>query len=635
MCGIAGIVHFDEQRPVDGTVLQAMATQLRHRGPDHTGMWSDGPVGLAHCRLAIIDLNPEANQPMSYAGGRYVIVFNGEIYNYIELRETLRQHGCTFHTQSDTEVLLAAYAHYGAACLDHLRGMFAFAIWDRARGELFLARDRTGKKPLKYAFVDNSFVFASELKALRHYPGVTARVDWQAVSDYLLCGYVRAPRTGFEDIQKLPHGSAMRVSPRGASIWRYHECDYRNKCALSYEAAQERTLELLRESTRVRLRSDVPLGVFLSGGVDSSLIVALMRDVGAEHIRTFTIGFRNAASDEVQYARHVAQRYATEHHEFIVDESLLYYLPAAVRAYEEPFADAAGFATYFLSRLARQHVTVALSGEGGDETFAGYSHYGHYLRLQPWLRLPALMRRAMAQLMPIVLPALRKQQRNQARLLASALAVPRHCAYAELNGVLHAYVRRHLFAHSGMAEIVARRCSEEAVVTHALHPLDEATYRDQQTYLPYCMNVKVDIASMQHALEVRNPLLDQEVMAFAATLPPAFKHDGRQGKLILKSIACRYYDRQFVYRTKHGFAVPYGDWLRSAAGGMLRDAAHELCGAAPELFAQRDVERLWTLMLRGEAYENVCWALAMLGLWHAEAVRAATPRQTTPGSSAA
>jgi asparagine synthase (glutamine-hydrolysing) len=592
-----------------------MAQAIAHRGPDHAGVWCEGGIGLAHNRLAIIDLRPESNQPMVSTDGRHVIVFNGEIYNYVELREQLMARGEIFRTASDTEVLLTLYRVHGAECLHMLRGMFAFAVWDRDRRELFIARDRTGKKPFKYAFVGGAFVFASELKALLRYPGLDRHVDWESVADYMLFGYIPAPGTGFRGISKLPQASAMLVSQRGHKIWSYWDVEYRRKCSLRFDAAKEQLKTLLQNSTLLRLRSDVPLGVFLSGGVDSSLIVALMRDAGMPNIKTFTIGFQNERTNELPFARQVANRFATEHHEFLVDENLLHHLPVAVRAYEEPFADAAGFATYFLSQLARQYVTVALSGEGGDETFAGYHHYSSYLRVQPLLRMPPAARQLLATVLRAGMPLIGPARRGQARLLSSMLRVPRLQAYLELNAVLHQDFRAHEWRTTGIAALIESRMRQHLMTALADAPLDEATYRDQHTYLPYCMNVKVDIASMQHALEVRNPLLDQDVIDFSRTLPPAFKHDGHGGKRILKSIACDYYDAAFVYRRKQGFGVPYGDWLRGRAGEMLRATALHVGAVAPELFLPAEIERLWQRMQAGERCDNVCWALAMLGMW--------------------
>jgi len=615
MCGIAGIWHRDGHRAADRAVLASFAAQLQHRGPDHTGVWSEGQIGLAHCRLAIIDLHPESNQPMSYADGRYVIAFNGEIYNYLELRETLASHGYTFRTHSDTEVLLAAYAHYGTECLPHLRGMFAFAIWDRTARTLFLARDRIGKKPLKYAWIGDTFIFASELKALLTYPGFTPGVAWEDVGEYLLHGYIPSSGTGFRGIQKLPPATGMLIAPDQQRSWTYWDLAYEPKRSAPFAGEVEACHATLREAVRLRLRSDVPLGVFLSGGVDSSLVTALMRDLDVATLKTFSIHFRDERADETRYARFVAERMATEHHEFTVDEDLLQHLPHAVRMYEEPFADAAGFATYFLSSLARRDVTVALSGEGGDEAFAGYHHYTHGLRLRRLLGLPAALRHGLARALAVSAHLLPARARARTGLLASVLHAPSAAWYTEMNAAMPWYVRRALAPFQLPDQAAAAAYARTLQQPRQRAFLDAMTYADVHTYLPYCLNVKVDIASMQHALEVRCPFLDHTVLEYAARLPAAYRWQDGIGKRILKEVARRYYPDDFVFRTKQGFGVPYAGWLAAPQGQFLREAVADLARQYPEVFPPRAIDTLLRQHAQEGRYAHQVWILALLGVW--------------------
>src|SRR4028119_2135236 len=374
MCGIVGIVD-RRRRPVDEAVLARMCEAIRHRGPDEDGFYHGTGVGLAMRRLAIIDLK-SGQQPMYNADRTAAIVFNGEIYNYKEVRAELERLGHTFQTNCDTEVIVHAYDEYGADCPKHLRGMFAFAIWDERREELFLARDRVGKKPLLYARVGEGLVFGSEFSALLLHPDVSREIDREAIHHYLTFMCVPAPLTAYRDIRKLEPGHTLRYTRDGEiKLERYWQPDFSHKTTMSEEEAGERAVEILREAVRVRLMSEVPLGAFLSGGVDSSAVVALMSEVSSTPVKTFSIGFEEQDFSELHHARRVAEHVGAEHHEFIVRPDAMEVLPTLVEHYGEPYADSSAIPTYYVSRETRRHVTVALNGDGGDECFAGYERH--------------------------------------------------------------------------------------------------------------------------------------------------------------------------------------------------------------------------------------------------------------------
>src|SRR5688572_25410502 len=393
MCGIAGRYNFRSGRPVDPDVVQSMCDLIAHRGPDEEGIFVECEVGLGHRRLSIIDLTPTGRQPMTSSDGLTTIVFNGEIYNFTEVRHELESRGHHFRGRSDTEVLLAAYQEFGIECLARLRGMFAFAVWDKRQKSLFIARDRLGKKPLHYRIDADGISFASEAKAFFAEPSFVASPDLEAISHYLTYQYVPSPFSAFQGVQKLPPGSYLRVQGSDVTVRRYWQLRYTPKRRLTEDDAAEQLLERLRDAVRVRLVSDVPLGAFLSGGVDSSTVVALMAQLSGTPVKTYSIGFEEKEYDELPYARLVSDKYATDHHEFVVRPDAASVIPTLVWHYDEPYADESAVPTYYLSQLTRQHVTVALNGDAGDENFSGYSRYAVDARLERFDRLPAAIRR--------------------------------------------------------------------------------------------------------------------------------------------------------------------------------------------------------------------------------------------------
>lgn len=564
MCGIAGAVALrDGAPPLDRERLCAMAGLMAHRGPDGEGFWTDpaGRVALAHRRLSVIDI-VGGRQPMCSDDGRIALVFNGEIYNYIELRQSLVDEGVRFHTTSDTEVLLRAYERYGHEAVHHLRGMFAFAVWDGRRSELVLARDRVGKKPLFYALDDACCTFASTLGALRDTDPRGQGVNLAALDTFLTLGYVPAPHSIWDGISKLPAGTMLVVSSSGARSLRYWALERAlQPFAGTFAQAVDQLEHVLTTAVTLRLRSDVPLGLFLSGGIDSSLVTA----IAARHCRdqplTFSLGFAEAAFDESGHAERIAQHLGTRHRTFPGRPAMLELLPALVRHFGEPFGDSAALAVWMLAQETRRDVTVVLTGDGGDEGFGGYDWYRTGLRLK---RLRGVAPLPMLRLGAAVLSERPWARRVQRALRTLALDEPERFA------ALRMYVR-HAEAQTFYAGdlLQARRDSGEAVRAWLAQlyragngsALRRMRLVDTSTYLADYLIPKVDVATMAHGLEARSPLLDQDVLAFALGLPDRWLLDGKRGKPLLRALLERYVPSRLFERPKHGFSVPVEVWF--------------------------------------------------------------------------
>src|SRR6187431_3122380 len=448
MCGITGFVRNDG-KPVDEQLLRRMNEAIRHRGPDEDGFYVNGAVGLAMRRLAIIDLK-SGQQPIHNQDRTSWIVFNGEIYNYLELREKLEKLGHTFYTNSDTEAIVHAYDQYGAECPKHLRGMFAFAIWDERTQELFLARDRVGKKPLLYAQLNNELVFGSEFSALLQHPGVSRDVDSQAIHHYLSFMCVPAPLTAYRSIRKLEPGHSLRWRRGEIKLERYWQPDFSHKLDIDEVEAGERALEILRDAVRVRLMSEVPLGAFLSGGIDSSAVVALMSEASSDPVKTFSIGFEEQDFSELHHARRIAEHVGADHHEFIVKPDALEVLPLLVEHYGEPYADSSAIPTYYVARETRKHVTVALNGDGGDESFAGYERYAAMRLAERYHRIPALLREGVVQQAIELMPSSetkRSRIRDVKRFVQSA-SLPKVERYLRWVSVFDSQAKQDLFSEN-------------------------------------------------------------------------------------------------------------------------------------------------------------------------------------------
>lgn len=643
MCGICGALGIAGRPLPDEERLRAMRDSLAHRGPDDAGGWTDAPraVHLGHRRLSVLDLSPLGRQPMESPCGRYVVTFNGEIYNFRSLRAELEKKGHRFRGTSDTEALLASVVEWGVeGALERFNGMFAFGLWDRKEERLWLARDRLGEKPLYYGKVGGTLIFASELKALRRWPAFQGTVNRDALALYLKYGYVPAPWSIYSGIFKLRPGHLL-VADRTDGEVRFQErpywsvrdrvrtCSVAEASEVELREAEERLEELLLDAVRIRLESDVPLGAFLSGGIDSSTVVALMGRVAAGRVRTFTIGFHEQGYDEAEAARRVARHLGTDHTE-------LYVTPAEARAviprlpeiYDEPFADSSQIPTFLVSQLARRHVTVALSGDGGDELFGGYARYAVAELL--WCkvrRIPAFLRSGIATLVDSAWPeeldawtgralgilAPRLARRGSRLRLKRVANVLRFRSFAELYEELVSP-----WSEGPKAVPGARPLSVEAFGDGVARrsPLEVMTWIDLRTYLPDDILVKVDRASMAVSLEVRTPFLDHRLVEWAVALPESLKvRDGRS-KWLLRRILHRYVPPDFVDRPKMGFGVPMGEWLR----GPLREWAESLLDArrlADEGFLDaRCVRRAWSDHLaRKSDRHSALWSVLMFQAW--------------------
>ena len=571
MCGIAGIFRCDGAAP-GPELLRAMTSAIAHRGPDGDGFFCDGPVGLGHRRLAIIDL-VTGDQPMSADDGSAVLIFNGEIYNFRELRRELEARGAAFRTTSDTEVILRAYEAWGVDCLPRLRGMFTFALWDKARRRLFLARDRVGIKPLVYAWDGRRLLFGSEIKALLEDPALPRELDWEALRDFLTLHYIPSPRTIFRSIRKLPPASYLLLDlDRGEpEIRRYWDLRFEPDDRPSEADWLEGLRWHLSDAVRSHLVSDVPIGAFLSGGVDSSTVVALMAQATAGRVRTFSIGFDDSDFDELEHARAVAQRYETQHFEYVVKPNALDTLPRLAWQFDEPFADSSALPTYYVSKITREHVTVALSGDGGDENFLGYTRYARAQRLHESLdAFPAVLARPLLRLAARLLPP---GARGQGYLdLLGASPVDRYfklVAYQRsetLRSLLSPGAREHV--KPVVSPDLFRRLAVEGRTRDYASTLQ---YLDIHCYLPEDILTKVDRTSMAVSLEARVPLLDHVLMEYVATMPTALKFRDGAGKVILKRAMATDLPVGILNRRKMGFGLPIASWFRRELTDYVRD----------------------------------------------------------------
>jgi asparagine synthase (glutamine-hydrolysing) len=598
-----------------------MCDAIRHRGPDDDGFYFDEHVGLGMRRLAIIDLK-SGKQPIHNSDQTSWIVFNGEIYNYLELREKLEKLGHTFYTNSDTEAIVHAYDQYGSDCPKHLRGMFAFAIWDTRNEELFLARDRVGKKPLLYAEVNNQLIFGSEFSALLLHPDVSREVDYQAIDYYLSFMCVPAPLTAYKAIRKLEPGHSLRWRNGKIEIQRYWQPNFSQKLTIGEQEAGERAIEILREAVRVRLMSEVPLGAFLSGGIDSSAVVALMSQESSERVKTFSIGFEEQDFSELHHARRVAEHVGAEHHEFIVRPDAMEVLPLLVEHYGEPYADSSAIPTYYVARETRRHVTVALNGDGGDEAFAGYERYAAMQLAERYHRLPALLRQTLVERAVGLLPSseTRRSRIRDAKRFLKAASLPKVERYLRWVSVFDDETKSRIYSADFRHDVYSPRALNllEPWFAHANGSgiVDAALLTDIMTYLPNDLLVKVDIASMAVSLEARSPFLDHHVIEFAASLPEKLKLRGLTTKYLLKRVLRELLPAENVDRRKMGFGVPIGQWFRGRLSPFLREVLLSEKSLGRGLFVPDEVRRLVQQHTAGEKdHSSQLWTLLMLELW--------------------
>src|SRR5438270_2085146 len=620
MCGITGIVRSDGAQ-IDRELLARMNDAIRHRGPDDDGFYFGDGVGLAMRRLSIIDLKG-GHQPIHNSDRTAWIVFNGKMYNDRELRKQPEDRGHQFYTDSDTEAIVHAYDEHGTDCPKYLRGMFAFAIWDERAKSLFLARDRVGKKPLLYAQLNGQLIFGSEFMALLQHPDVSRDVNYEAIHHYLSFICVPAPLTAYKSIRKLEPGHWLLWKDGEIKVERYWQLDFSKKIDISEAEAGERVVDLLRDAVKVRLMSEVPLGAFLSGGIDSSAVVALMAQESSEPVKTFSIGFDEQDFSELHHARRVAERVGADHHEFIVRPDAMEVLPLLVEHYGEPYADSSAIPTYYVSRETRRHVTVALNGDGGDECFAGYERYAAMRLSETYRRLPGVLRERVIRQAVGLLPAseLKRSRVRSLKRFLQAADLPPVERYLRWVSVFDPRAKQELYTEEFRGEMSGRDARQWLAPWFArangAGVVDASLLTDTMTYLPNDLLVKVDIASMAVSLEARSPFLDHHVIEFAASLPGRLKLRGLTTKYILKKTLKRLLPAENLKRGKMGFGVPVGHWLRGPLQGFLREQLLSDASARRGLLRADAVRRMVELHTRGARdYTNQLWTLLMLELW--------------------
>ncbi len=627
MCGICGQVSCDRRQQINEDLIHRMADVIAYRGPDESGVYVNGHVGLGHRRLSIIDLST-GQQPMSNARQDLWLVYNGEIYNFRELRQDLEKRGYRFNTTSDTEVLIHLYDEYGTACVNELRGMFAFAIWDVRRQRLFLARDRIGQKPLFYRETDDCISFASEIKSLLQDPAYSASINLTAMHHYLTYQYIPPPDTMFQGILKLPPAHTLVYEGGKTRVERYWDLRYIPKVQMNEHDMEEHLDALIHESVKLRMISDVPIGAFLSGGIDSSLIVAIMSQYADKPVKTFSIGFQEDEFNELPYAQVVAQRYNTEHHEYIVEPDAVDILPKLVWHFDEPFGDSSAIPTYYVSQMTSQHVKVALNGDGGDESFAGYLRYLGYTFGRYYQRIPKIVRTHgitpfLALFNPegnSLPPALRKNLRRL-KFLNDLSQEPRERQYARFMTIFPNALKTELYCHE-VAQQFHRHDSLEYMfeyfhTDHTDHFTDAMLFSDVMTYLPGALLVKVDRTTMAHSLEGRSPFLDHILMEFAASLPANSKLHGTTLKFLLKKIGAKWLPQQILSRRKQGFGVPLERWFRHELRDMVHDTLASSAFVQAGIFKQAVIDRIIHEHHTGiQRHQYRIWLLLNLELWY-------------------
>jgi asparagine synthase (glutamine-hydrolysing) len=636
VCGIVGQASRNG-RPGDRATLERMCAALEHRGPDSRGLHIDAGVGLGIQRLRVIDL-ATGDQPIYNEDGSIVVVLNGEIYNYRDLRAELEHSGHRFTTRSDTEVIAHLYEEDGPDLVHRLHGMFGLAVWDNKRRRLLLARDRIGKKPVYYAQLGEELSFASELGALLQDERVPRDVDHQALDAYLAYRWVPSPITAFRAVRSLPPGSTLTFEDGRAKVERYWRLDFsRKRTVRDAREVHEELRAQIRAATARRMISDVPLGVFLSGGIDSSAVVAAMSETSSEPVKTFSIGFTSDKFNELPLARIVAERFGTEHHELIVEPDALEVIPRIVRHYGEPFADDSSIPSFYVAEMARAHVTVALNGDGGDESFGGYPRYAVNRASAQLDRVPVALRRALAAAAMRV-PESGTIDSWPSRIRRAAETLPldgaaRYVAYmTHLNGLrrerLYTSEYRKLVGESVAFDVMARPWRESG----AREVVDRMLDVDVQTYLPDDLLVKMDIATMASSLEARSPFLDHELMELAASLPADMKVRGRETKVILRSALRGWIPDEILDAPKRGFRLPLGDWFRGELREFTREVLLDARATARGYFDQSYVRELLDRHVRAvQDHSQGIWTLLMFELWHREFVDG--PQAGSPSSA--
>jgi asparagine synthase (glutamine-hydrolysing) len=620
MCGIVGIFDTRGARAIDPALLKRMNETQHHRGPDEGDIYTEPGVGFGHRRLSVIDI-ASGQQPMFNATGDVGVVFNGEIYNYPELTEELQQLGYVFRTKSDTETIVHAWEAWGEDCVHKLRGMFAICVWDRNKQTMFMARDRLGVKPFYYAVLpDGMFIFGSELKSLRAHPGLPREIDPRAVEDYFAYGYVPEPKTIYLGARKLSPGFTLTVKigqplPEPKQFW---DAPFKPHEKMTERDAEGELIVRLREAVKIRLKAEVPLGAFLSGGVDSSAIVAMMAGLMKDPVHTCSIAFTHKDYDESQYAEQVARQYKTDHHTDTVDTDDYALLDTLAGLYDEPYADSSAIPTYRVCQLARKRVTVALSGDGGDENLAGYRRY-RYAMAEDSVRSkvpPALRKLVFGPLGKYYPKADWAPRIFRAKTTFEALSRNLVEGYFHGVSIMSDGMRDQLFSDKFRTDLQGYRAIE-VMQGHAANsptddPLSMIQYLDMKTYLPGDILTKVDRASMAHALEVRVPLLDHKLVEWISGLPPDMKLRGGEGKYVFKKSLEPYLSEEILYRKKMGFAVPLASWFRGPLAQRVRDSLLGPVLAETGIFNQQFLHELVEQHQSGRRdYSSSIWALLM------------------------
>lgn len=614
MCGICGIVAFDKERAISKDLIVKMGDEIKHRGPDDSGYYVKDNVALGHRRLSIIDLSG-GHQPITNEDGSCWIVFNGEIFNHKQLRQELEQKGHKFRTNSDTEVIIHAYEEYGEDCATLLRGMFAFAIWDEHKQRLFIARDRLGKKPLYYYQNRRFLIFASEVKAILTHPEVKTEMDLGALDRYLSLRYVPGPQTMFKNIFKLQPGHSLIFEDKNIHIKEYWHLEYKERTPkpIAEEIAEFRAL--LKECVQMRLMSDVPLGVFLSGGLDSSTVVALMSELGVPKINTFSVGYKNdQASNELSYARIVAKHFNTEHHELELDpDAFNDFIPNLVWYMDEPVADTASIPLYFISQMSQKKVKVVLSGEGADELLAGYSTYQHMLTLEKIHKFYYLVA-------PIMQPVCMKLTPSaKARKYMLLAGLPFEARYRGVSNALSDELKRELWTtaplncNGDITSIFAKYYEQ----TCKAHRLNQMLHLDTKVWLPDDLLVKADKMTMANSQELRTPFLDHKLVEYAANLPVSLKLNNGTGKYLLKAAMAKSLPKEITNRSKLGFPTPIKQWLGGKLGMQTRETLLSSDSVIRRYFNVGKVSTLITEHLSGQVdRKEELFTLLVLEHWH-------------------
>lgn len=622
MCGICGVLYIEKDRYVNRSVVSEMCDTITHRGPDDVGIWVDKNVGMGMRRLSIIDLNT-GKQPISNEDDTVWIVFNGEIYNHLELRRDLIAHGHKFKTMTDTEAILHAYEEYGEDCASKLNGMFAFAIYDLRANKLFIARDRIGIKPLYYYYDHNKLIFGSELKAILKADEIPKRIDLQALDNFLTFEYIPAPLSILQDVKKLLPGHSLTLSNNGLKIKKYWELNFSLNGMVEGEIKQN-IRELLADSVKIRLMSDVPLGAFLSGGIDSSSIVALMSQVMEQPVKTFSIGFEDSTYNELNYARLIAKTFNTEHHEFIIKPNAVELTENLIHFLDEPFGDFSIFPTYLVSKMAREYVTVVLSGDGGDELFAGYDPYIADRYYKTYSRIPALLRsKLIPDLAEMIPPSPKKKGLiNKIKRFVEGTKLPEDLRHTRWMIFMLEH-EKDLLYNKDMKSGLIEKDSYKFIrnyFSNIKYLQDDQTsqqlYVDIKTYLVDDILVKVDRMSMATSLEARVPFLDHRFVELSARIPSDMKLRNKQTKYILKKAMEDLLPHDILYRGKEGFSIPIKNWLKSDLKPMMTDVLAADKIKREGFFNVDYIEKLISEHLKGTRnHSHRLWALMMFEKW--------------------